>query len=343
MDRNVSFTLFAAALVTVACSVTSQPANHDGSAQVSDSDAELRRGAYLGETEPGIEPRLFAKGLISTGLSTRDTAVSADGTEIYFSLMGQGAGTLVMLRRNTATDGTWSEPEVVSFSGRYNDIEPFLHPSGSHFYFASQRPLPGEEESGDWNLWVVPRSGQGWDQPQPLNAINTDGNEFYPSVTRDGTLYFTTRGEDTLGREDLYRSRLVDGNYTPPENLGSAVNSPHDEFNAWVAPDESMLIFGSVREGDSGGGDLYISFRDASGTWLPAQNLGPEINSPRLDYCPFVSPDGKFLFFTSNRTVDPQEFSQRNYRQRVDAYLGPLNGNDSIYWVDATVLETKRN
>ena len=104
--------------------------------------------------------------------------------------------------------------------------------------------------------------------------------------------------------------------YEEPENLGASINTEYDETDALVAPDESFLIFTSVARPDGfGNGDLYISFRTDDGRWLPAMNLGDEINTSSSEFCPVLSPDGKYFFFTSGR-----------------------RGNDDVYWVDASII-----
>ena len=222
-------------------------------------------------------------------------------------------------------------------------VEAFVSPAGGELYFASKRPLADGTNEKDWDLWMVRRTESGWSEPENLGpTINSSGGEYYPSLTADGTLYFTAEREDTLGGEDIYRSRRSpDGTWAEPENLGPAVNSPAPEFNAMIAPDGGFLIFGSVREGDVGGGDLHVSFRAGDGSWLPAVNLGEPINSPTLDYCPALAADGSVLFFTSRRTPDgpamPPAFDA------LDATLrGAFNGSSNLWWVDAAVIEALR-
>ncbi|NOS90280.1 MAG: hypothetical protein HOP30_00005, partial [Cyclobacteriaceae bacterium] len=116
----------------------------------------------------------------------------------------------------------------------------------------------------------------------------------------------------------------------------TAVNSKMYEFNAFVAPDESYILFTSYgRKDDMGGGDLYLSVKDASNRWKPAVNL-KEINSAQLDYCPVVSPDGMVLFFTSERHQLPVSFKDKvsDYRLIKGIYEEPLNGTGNIYWMD---------
>jgi len=294
-----------------------------------------RTGDYLGEPVPGDRPVIFAAGWISTDLRQRDAAISPDGDHFFYTLWGQGQGALIGVNRR---DGVWSQPEVLPFSGVFSDIEPFFDPGGSGLYFASKRPLPGESEAADWNIWFSEGQGGAWAEPRPLASVNGEGDEYYASVTRDGTIYFTAERPDALGGEDIYRARRAGEGWAPAENLGPAVNSPGPEFNAFVSPDESLLLFSSVREGDVGGGDLYFSLRGPDGAWSPAVNLGPAVNSTALDYCPFLTPDGRFLFFSSSRTEPPPSGIRRSYEQIVRDLREPGNGQGSLYWMDARGL-----
>jgi hypothetical protein len=96
------------------------------------------------------------------------------------------------------------------------------------------------------------------------------------------------------------------------------------------------------RKDDSGGGDLYLSVKDEANHWKPAVNL-KQLNSAQLDYCPFVSGDGKILFFTSERHQLPVSFPAETatYRLIKESYYNKLNGVGNIYWVDWQLLRDK--
>jgi hypothetical protein len=293
-------------------------------------------GPFLGHTPPGDTPELF----IATPLAERDTAWTPDGTELYHSVYERNRGVIVVRRQ--LPDGTWSEPEFAPFSGEQSDLEPFITADGAWLFFISKRPLPGETDPGDYNLWRVPRVGDGWGSPEPLaGPVNSEHQEFYPSLTRDGDLVFTSDRPGGLGGEDLWIARADGGGWDEPSNLGAAVNTPGPEFNSLIAPDGSWLIFGSAREGDQGGGDMYIAFRGSDGRFLPAFNMGEPVNSSALDYCPALSPDGEILFFTSSR-VPVSAPIPTSYAELKAAATGPANGRDNIWWVSAELIDQLR-
>jgi len=131
--------------------------------------------------------------------------------------------------------------------------------------------------------------------------------------------------------------------YGKPEPLGSHINSEHVDWCPYVDPDEEFLIFSSNRPGGSGQLDLYISFRRDDDGWGEPVNLGPEINSDDNERFPYMSPDGKYLFFLSKRTpfVVPPEvpLTVADLEEMSESIR---NGLSNIYWVDASFLEGLR-
>jgi Tol biopolymer transport system component len=277
-------------------------------------------------------------------MHTRDVAMTPDGKEIYFcvSLARHRYSAILWTQR---VDDRWTAPEVAPFANDPGvmDIEPCISPDGQRFFFLSDRPdtARGETE-GDADIWVMDRTSSGWGEPYNLGPpVNSDAAEYFPSVTRSGTLYFT-RAEPGQGTEAIYRSRLEGGQYGEPERLGPEVNSGATRFNAFVAPDESYLIVCVIGGDDGvGGTDYYISFRNDADVWTGPVNMGEKINTPgHGEHSPYVSPDGKYFFFMSSRTradlgVDEPPLT---YRRLAEMHNQPQNGDADIYWVDASFI-----
>jgi Tol biopolymer transport system component len=279
---------------------------------------------------------LFSEGFISTSMNERDFAMTPDGNEIYFTVSSPKSTFQTIVYSKRVKSNQWSKPEIVSFAGQFSDLEPALSTDGKTLYFASNRPITGATPK-DFDLWKIQRVGDSWGTPENLGAtINTESDEFYPSITKSGNLYFTAQYKSGIGREDIFVSAPVNGVYQKPTVLDSAVNSKAYEFNAFVSPDEKYILFTSYgRKDDTGGGDLYVSVKDGNNKWKPALNLR-ELNSSQLDYCPSVSPDGKVLFFTSERNQLPKLFpNQKATYQNIEGlYTQAANGTGNIYWVD---------
>jgi hypothetical protein len=292
-----------------------------------------------------MEPSLFAPGVVSTGLPTRDVAMMPNGSELYFSV-SVGARTMIMVSKQM--QGVWTEPAVAPFSGRFLDIEPAISPDGQKFFFLSTRPQAGQEAKPGWvyqDIWTMDREGDGWGEPYNLGSpVNSDAPEYFPSVTADGTLYFTREGEDRVS--STYRSRLVDGVYDEPELLGPEVNCGSNRFNVFVAPDESYAIVPAMgREDSLGGVDYYVVFRSQDDTWSEPVNMGEKINRPEgREWSASLSPDGKYLFFMSSRATDGVDLplTGRTINELLTMSAQPGQGSSDIWWVSAEVIERLR-
>lgn len=271
----------------------------------SDEEFPVLRGAYLGQKPPGERAELFAPGIVSTCMQHSSAYFSPDGKEVYFSRMLPMPHLILYMREEK---GVWTKPRVA-----VKGLTPFLSPDGKKLFF-----------SRDWALWVVEKEKDGWSEPKNLgNTVNFQKRQDGPSVTSDGTLYFCSMFGDQDG---IYRAELRNGLYVEREKLGSGINSGSVDGFPFVAPDESYLIFTSFRPESIGMSDLFISFRESDGTWTMPKNMGPKINSDAKEGYPYVTVDGKYFFFYSNKV------SALNKRRIPD---GPGN----IFWIDANIIQ----
>jgi Tol biopolymer transport system component len=264
---------------------------------------------------------------------------SPQGEELYFTVTGKDQATIACM---TFEGGRWSGPEVVAFSGRYFDYAPVISPDGKRLIFCSQRPTSPDSGVTDTNLWMSYRRGDGWSEPAMLPAgVNTEGtNDVWPSLAANGDLYFSSNREGGEGGFDLYLSKFVDGEYQQPENLGSPLNTELGEYCPFIAPDDSYLIFEIVdAPGGLGGGDMYISVKQPDGSWGEPVNMGEIFNPRRHDCYPHLSPDGKYLFFMSDRrSRTPRQSETKLAYGEIEEHARRSGGWD-IYWIDATVLD----
>jgi WD40-like Beta Propeller Repeat len=285
--------------------------------------------------EPPPTPAIFEEGLISTSYSERDFALSPDGTEIFYTLQSPQAALQTIVYMKKDKKGNWTKPEVAPFAGQYSDLEPAFSPDGMKLFFSSNRPLNGVAIK-DFDIWCVEKKNGEWGQPKNIGEpVNTMADEYYPSITATGNLYFTAAHKNGVGKEDIWLAKWNNGKYETAMALDTNVNSTTYEFNAFVSPDETFIIFSSYgRKDDKGGSDLYMSVKDAAGKWQPAKNL-LFLNSDRIDYCPFVSFDKKILFFTSERSGLKKSFPGKpaSYAELTQLFSSTLNGGGNIYWV----------
>jgi ankyrin repeat protein len=266
-------------------------------ADQSDPRFPVLTGPYLGQTLPGSVPEPFATGLVGGRYSFHGVvSFSPDGQTARWSVMGYGGGMAIL--ESTMVDGRWTPPRLAPFSvpGQSND-EPFPSPDGRMLFFVSTRPVEEGGTSRKENIWVMEKEGAGWAEPRPLpSVINSLNVGRQVSVDLNGNLFFmANEGERGYGMGDIYRSAHQDGAYSRPENLGPAINSETAQHSPFIAPDGSYIVFSSPLPGIESG--LFISFRRSDGTWTPSRELNGAMGYRELAQCPWVTPDGKYLFF----------------------------------------------
>jgi len=275
-------------------------------------------GPHLGQVPPGMTPEVFAPGLISLGDKQELNAVySPDGRIFMFTRATDGV--YKMFFSFQRSDDTWQEPRMAGPSKTYpnhRDADMAFSPDGAWVYFISDRPLSGYSLDR-YNIWRSQVTRHGLVAPEPLEPhINGLGHELYPMLVADGSLYFSAEGANTLGGLDSYRAQYTNGEFEAPVNLGQGINSAANEGDIYVNPDESYIIHVSNGRADGlGSSDLYISFRSTDGSWGQGIHMGDTINSAEADYCPMVSPDGKYLYYTQG---------------------------EDVMWVDARIIDTYR-
>lgn len=255
--------------------------------------------SYLGQEPPGLVPKLFAPGIVSTDNLEIDGAFTPDMREFYFSR--QMEGEQIAKYVVSFEDGKWQSPR------RIDGYVSFITPDGTKTYF--------ENSYRD-------RTSTGWSEEKSLGPMFADYPIMRLTVSEAGTYVFDVR--DEIGT--LRYSRLADGTRQEPDEFPAHINSGRWTAHPFIAPDESYLIWDSEREGGYGETDLYISFREEDGSWGPAINMGPEINTEFEDGGGAVTPDGKFFMYGTT------DLSDEGFNQ----------SSANIYWVDAQVIENLR-
>lgn len=138
-----------------------------------------------------------------------------------------------------------------------------------------------------------------WEKPKNITNVvkSIDGNCKTVSLSQDGKfLFFSDDNADNQG--DLYVSKINKGKIMPMEKLNKNLNSRYSETHACLSPDGKTLFFTSDRKGGFGGLDIYKSKKEG-GDWGPAENLGSTINTPYNEETPFLTADGKSMYFSS--------------------------------------------
>jgi outer membrane protein OmpA-like peptidoglycan-associated protein/tetratricopeptide (TPR) repeat protein len=146
------------------------------------------------------------------------------------------------------------------------------------------------------------KSGE-WEPARPLAGnLNTELDEAAQNISQDGQwmVYAAKNRPDGFGGYDLYISYLTPEGWSDGVNLGPKINSDQWESQPCFSPDKRQLYFSSRRFGGYGGNDIYVSRLQPNGRWSDPENLGPEINTPGSEACPFMHADNLTLYFTSN-------------------------------------------
>jgi len=265
----------------------------------SQDEIPIPDGPYLGQTPPGSTPDIFAPGIVNT-----EEFIEIQG------MFGADMNTFYFVRRDEKEVYSLN---VIEYKNNQWQKSIFKHGvSGAH--------ISPDGKTIYLNNSYIERTNDGWSKLKKHGAPFDDIDIMRLSASSNGTYYF-----DTFTPEfdtPIRYSRLINGKYEQPKSLGPQFGIGRYNAHPFIAPDESYIIFDSIREGGYGRSDLYISFRAADGSWGPAINLGDKINTTASEKGISVSPDGKFLFF-----------DRRTKR-----------GNEEVntYWVDAQIIETLR-
>jgi len=246
--------------------------------------------------QPDTTALRFLPGLVTSDTLDFNAAFSTDGQHFYFSRSYHGRY-VIMESRNQ--NGQWTEPVISSlFDTSVSNTDPFVA-ENNDLYFISKRPRHAQDTIPDYDIYRMQWKDSAYGKAEALDAINSDSTEYYVSVARNGNIYFSSYREGNL---DLYFGEKKESGYLKPLNLGRVINTDSVEHDPLIAPDERFLIFASVRPEGAGEADLYIAFKADTG-WQAPKNMGPRINTARYEYCPNLSPDGKYFFFSSEFDV----------------------------------------
>lgn len=216
------------------------------------------------------EAQPFASSL-TTKFYMGSPVISADGNTMYFTrndsevkiskrkkfkkdgLSHNGVNTLNIYMVEKEGNG-WSAPEPLEFNSQdHNTVHPSLSPDGQKMIFASDKA----GGKGGYDLYIAEHHGDGWSNPRHLeDLVNSAGNEMFPALADDTTLYFSSDGFVGFGGADLFVSHLRNGHWTQPENLGKGINSFRDDFG-WFFTEKRKGFFASNRNTEPGKDEIF--------------------------------------------------------------------------------------
>jgi hypothetical protein len=249
-------------------------------------------------------PAPFVPGIVPLDGEAQAAAPGPEGRVVY---MAAAVGEDGLTRINSSTwdeeAASYDRPTPLHFSdGEYLEESPALAPDGSYLLFASARPVETGEVF-DFNIWVaqweeIPdEDGEvegAWSDPWPLPVVNSPAWDGAPSLAANGNLYFASERQGPAAGPTLFVSELDQGMWGVPEPLPEPLNVGAADTDPWIAPDESLLLFSSNRDGVF---DIYVAFRSEVGGWLEAVPLGDAVNTDGNERAPAMSGSGDYLFF----------------------------------------------
>jgi hypothetical protein len=270
-------------------------------------------GPYLGQTPPGSTPEIFAPGIVNKEDSIDlEGMFGPDMNSFYFTREGKEYAGVIKVGEYKGNDFSYGLAVIEYKNNRWQQSvvakavsEPSISPDGNTILFKNG---------------YIERTESGWSEMKSLGEPFSSISMSRSAISSNGTIYFDTY---TPALDiPLRYSRLINGKYETPKSLGPQFEVGRYNAHPHIAPDESYIVFDSIRDAGQGSSDLYISYRKADGSWGPAINMGDKINTGFSEKNPSVSPDGKFLFF--------------------DRRTKPRNEDVTIYWVDAQIIEDLR-
>jgi hypothetical protein len=204
-------------------------------------------------------------------------------------LLGIGQNNTFQILYSDYYSGYWKTFIPAYFITNNRPIEPFFSPDSLYVFLTNYA-----------DIYRSTYGNQTWSSPDMLaSPVNTNFEEYHPTTSLNGTLYFCSMRENVSGF--IYRSIYENGNYSTAEKLGDVINRHNSgqdgAYDPFIAPDESYIIFSSIRSDGYGQADQYISYNRNS-NWTNPKNLGPTINTSAIEYGSYLSSDGKYYFFS---------------------------------------------
>lgn len=288
---------------------------------------DYKNDMYFGKKPPGLTPQLFIPEInINEGYNIGGN-FSNDFKYFCFINVYQKYGEWNFIEHQiNIKNGKWTQPRPLAEAFNTSIRYPFFHPKENKVFFGVYVG-PDTLYERDMDIYVADFRNNSISNKKLLSSsVNSASPERHPSVSADGDIYFYSYRKEGFGDADLYYSEFVNGEYKPAKNMGPHINSEKGDYNPSISPCGNILVFNSIyRENDKRNDhDIYVAFRKKDGSWSKAVNAGDVINTEYIESKAVITPDGKYLLFSSNKDSD--------------------NGFHNIYWVDIKIFdEIKKN
>ena len=277
-------------------------------ANLSDPQFPKLMGKYFNQSPPGNSAKQFAVGIVASNyIHHGSITFSLDGKEAYWAVLDYGKKKSRVILGSKMEKGQWTIPKRASFSKtNVGDDVPFISPDGQKLFFTSWRPIEEGGELSKENIWVMDRIDGDWSEPYPLAPVVNSIENIHHQISVDlkGNLYFAASPEGGYGEMDIYCSKYENGGYQRPFNLGPTINGPRNDGQPYISPDGNYLIFNKYK---SIGWSLFISYLKKDHSWSQPKDLINIIGCSQNIDAPFVTRDGKHLFFLCEKGRQPSK------------------------------------
>ena len=262
---------------------------------------------YLGQTPPGGIPKRFELSVNPGSFSAERIAISNDGTEIFYSEVKSyypASGDTIKYYRYSGR----------KWRGPYNLFPGFLSPvlsaSGDTIFF--------QTAGSAYETFMAVKKGKAWSRPQRI--LKNFNSAHYLQVTGKGNAYISSKSQNRIGGNDWCRL-ILENSDTVALSLGRPLNTEWDDLDFYIAGDESYILVATIT-------GLAVSYPKPGGGWTSPRNLGKDINFGLASWGPFVTPDKKYLFYTTGTKPDYSDTGI--FWVRVDNLIDSLEHTNNV-------------
>lgn len=292
--------------------------------------------SYLGFDVPKDSAIVFAPNVISHGFHELGLRISPELNE-YMYVTSDSEYITYRLVQVKKIGNEWKQPELAVFANHLSVM------SLSYSFDGNKLALYAYEISDSTKtrkIYLCDYKNDNWSAPKELKYNNPDNLTIsHPSFGSDESIYCCVRTEEKEGIYIMYKT--FDG-YSQPKLVSELFKGLF--YRPYVNLDESIILFHANLEEGIGLNDLYISFKDDNMIWSKPVLLSNIVNSQDIEFGPYLSPDGKYFFFSSYRPVSNKTFITSSYKELMNTYRNPQNGYATLFWIKSDFIEKlKRN
>lgn len=243
--------------------------------------------SYFSQKSPGLNPELFAPGVISlNGRSEGAISFSPDLNEIFFSANNKNEETAIYFSK--LESNRWTPIEKADFTEGEKDEEaqPFVSSNGKRIYFTALN-----SDLSYNKIWYVNRLKNSWGNAVELESPINDDQVFFPNQSANGDLYYFN-----ISKMKTFYAAYSNGDFPKVKEVEIEPGFHH----AFISPSQDYLVAaGRNKEDESRNhNDIYVLFKEQDGTWSKPINLGGAVNSYVNEKVPTITSDGKYMFFS---------------------------------------------